>query len=126
MKRSFFGLGLLLCLLALSLTVTWGMDRIHRPVADALTAAEEKAQAGDWQGAVELEGIAKAGWDRWSELRKCFADHTPMEEIDAQFAMLASCIRSDRQEEFPMLAAQTAQMVKAMGDAHGLGLGAFF
>ena len=126
MKRSFFGAALLLCLLAVSLTVTWGMKEIHRPIVDALTVAEEKARIGDWQGAVELEGIARAGWDRWSELRKCFADHTPAEEIDAQFAMLSSCVYGGQQEEFPTLAAQTAQMVKAMGDAHGFGLGAFF
>lgn len=126
MKRSFFGAALLLCLLAVSLTVTWGMEKIHRPVAEALTAAEEKARIGDWQGAAELEGIARAGWDRWSELRKCFADHTPAEEIDAQFAMLGACIHAGQWEEFPSLAAQTAQMVKAMGDAHGLGVGAFF
>ncbi len=126
MKRSYFGLGLLIALLVLSLGVTWAMDRMHQPVTEALQAAEEKAQAGDWQGAVELEAAAQAGWEKWSELRACFADHTPVEEIDAQFAMLRACIRSQNQEEFPGLAAQTAQMVKAMGDAHGLKWGSFF
>ncbi len=126
MKRSYFGLGLLAVLLALSLGVTWAMDRVHQPVAKALQAAEEKAQAGQWQEAVELETAAQAGWEKWSGLRNCLADHTPIEEIDAQFAMLRACIRARNQEEFPNLAAQTAQMVKAMGDAHGLKWGSFF
>ncbi len=126
MKRSYFGLGLLAVLLALSLGVTWVMDRVHQPVAKALQAAEEKAQAGQWQEAVELEAAAQAGWEKWSGLRSCLADHTPIEEIDAQFAMLRSCIRARDQDEFPGLAAQTAQMVKAMGDAHGLKWGSFF
>lgn len=126
MKRSYFGLGLLICLLGASLLLGWGMEKMHQPVAAALTAAEEKAYRGDWEGAVELEGIARTGWEKWQVLRSCFADHTPIEEVDAQFAMLSACIRGENKEEFPSLAAQTAQMVKAIGDAHGLRWGSFF
>ena len=103
MKRSWFGLGLLLVLLGLSLLVTWGMTAVHAPVEGQLHRAE-------------------AGWNMWRGFRGCFADHTPVEEIDARFARLRSC----SEEEFPALAAETAKMVGTIADAHALNLWNFF
>ena len=41
MKRSWMGAGLLVVLLAVGLTITWRMARIHEPIAASLTAAGE-------------------------------------------------------------------------------------
>ena len=51
MKRCWFGAGLLIVLLAVSLGVTWGMDKIHEPIAADLKQAAECAELGDWHNA---------------------------------------------------------------------------
>lgn len=122
MKRSWFGLGLLLVLLAVSLLVTWGMTAIHTPVEGQLHRAEAAAVEDKWEQARAAASQAEAGWNRWRCFRGCFADHTPVEEIDARFARLRSCT----EEEFPALAAETAKMVSTIADAHALNLWNFF
>ena len=47
MKRCWFGAGLLIALLVVSLGVTWGMDKIHEPIAADLNQAAECAELGD-------------------------------------------------------------------------------
>ena len=51
MKRSWIGLGLLIVLMILGLITGSLMERIHRPVADALQQAAGLAQAGLWEQA---------------------------------------------------------------------------
>lgn len=111
MKRSWIGLGLLVLLLAASVTVTWGMNTVHRQVAQDLHRA---AMSADPEQAENFVALAEDQWKQWHHFRSCFADQTPVEEIDAQFAKLRHC----QQEERTSLAAETAQMVSAMGDAH--------
>ena len=41
MKRCWFGLGLLVVILAISLGVTWGMVKIHEPIAADLRQAAQ-------------------------------------------------------------------------------------
>lgn len=122
MKRSWFGLGLLLVLLGLSLLVTWGMTAVHAPVEGQLHRAEAAAVEENWEQARAAASQAEAGWNKWRGFRGCFADHTPVEEIDARFARLRSC----SEEEFPALAAETAKMVGTIADAHALNLWNFF
>ena len=120
MKRSWFGLGLLVVLLGAGLLVTWGMDRIHTPVARDLITAGEYALAGDWEQAEQLSRKAKECWEKNEKLRACFADHEPMEEIDACFAQLEIYCRMKEETAFAAACGETARKAEAMGEAHGL------
>ena len=120
MKRSWIGLGLLLILLAASLLVTWGMDRIHDPVERNLTTAGEYALAGDWESAEELAMEALEIWERNRTFRACFADHGPVEEVDACFAQLKVYLRLKEETDFAAACGETARKARAMGEAHGL------
>jgi len=120
MKRSWMGAGLLLVLLAAGLLVTYIMGKIHEPVARDLTAAGEHALAGDWDRAKELCQKAADSWEETALLRSCFADHGPMEEIDACFAQLKIYARMKEETAFAAACAETARKAKAMGEAHGL------
>lgn len=126
MKRSWFGLGLLVVLLAGGLLVTWAMDRIHGPVARDLITAGEYALAGDWEQAQQLSRQAKECWEKNGKLRACFADHEPMEEIDACFAQLEVYCRMKEETAFAAACGETARKVEAMGEAHGLKWENFF
>ena len=120
MKRSWFGLGLLAVLLAGGLLVTWEMERIHEPVARDLITAGECALAGDWEQARRLSRQAKEAWEKNEKFRACFADHEPMEEIDACFARMEVFSRMKEAVAFAAACGETARKAEAMGEAHGL------
>lgn len=120
MKRSWIGLAMLVVLLAASLLVTWGMDRIHDPIAQKLEDAADYALAGDWDRAASLASGAGTDWKKWAHFRGCFADHSPMEEIDAGFAELEVYSITREATDFSASCGSLARKVAAVGEAHGL------
>ena len=120
MKRSWIGLFLLLLLLAAALGATWGMERIHTPIARELEQAAELALEGDWERADALSTDADRRWQRWAHFRGCLADHTPMEEIDGLLAQLEVFRKAREDSDFAAACACAARKVEAMGQAHGL------
>lgn len=122
MKRSWFGFLLLVVLLALALTVTWIMTEIHRPVAQDLRQAAEYALAEDWAEASALVQRAQNGWEAWAHVRLCFADHTPAEDIDAEFAALDAYRAKKETADFAAACLALKEKVDAVGQAHGLTL----
>lgn len=120
MKRCWFGLGLLLVLLALSLATAWGMDKIHSPIAGMLRQAASCAQEEDWDEAESLSRQAEADWKKWELFRACFADHTPTEDIAAELAAMTQARQQRETAEFAASCARVSKMVQAVGDAHGL------
>ena len=126
MKRCWIGFGLLIVLLAFSLLVTWIMEEIHRPIARDLLTAGEYALAGDWDRAEMLFQQAQDTWKEKECLRACFADHNPMEDIDAGFARLELFLRLRNRTQFTSTCGELARKTEAMGDAHGLKWENFF
>lgn len=118
MKRCWFGVCLLAVLLAGSLAVTWGMDAVHRPVAEELDRAARSAQVGDWQQAGAAFVEAQQGWEKWAHFRACFADHTPMEEVDGELAVAQSAAILEEWPDFAASCARASKMVAAVGQAH--------
>lgn len=120
MKRSWIGGGLLLVLLAAGLAVTYFMTKIHEPIARDLITAGEYALAGEWEEAEVLSRNAMQLWEENETFRACFADHGPMEEIDACFAQLKIYLRMKEETAFAASCGEIARKAKAMGEAHGL------
>lgn len=120
MKRSWMGAGLLLVLLIGGLLVTYFMAKIHDPIARDLKASGEQALSGNWAQAEELSRKAARSWEETELFRACFADHGPMEEIDACFAQLEIYLRMKEETAFAAACAETARKAEAMGEAHGL------
>jgi len=126
MKRSWLGVGLLAIMLVIGLLVTRAMGRIHDPIARDLTAAGEYALAGNWNQAEALSQQASDSWEKHALFRACFADHNPTEEIDACFAQLETYKRMKEETAFAAACGETAQKVKAVGEAHKLIWNNFF
>ena len=120
MKRVWFGAGLLIVLLAVSLGVTWGMDKIHKPIAADLNQAAQCVSLGDWRNAERFSRRAEAAWNKWEHFRACFADHTPTEEIGAELAAMDTARQEREAGDFAASCARAAKMVQAVGDAHAL------
>lgn len=120
MKRSWIGLGLLLVLLILGLLVTWAMDRIHQPIAWDLEQAAEQVQLDNWPEAGRCFARAKDRWETWAHFRSSFADHSPVEEIDGDFARLQVYCALQEDAAFAGECRELAKKVSAVGEAHGL------
>lgn len=120
MKRCWFGLGLLVVILAISLGVTWGMGEIHRPIAADLRQAAECVELGDWHNAETFSRRAEESWEKWTHFRACFADHTPTEAVGEELAAMAANRQEREAAEFAASCARAAEMVQAVGDAHAL------
>ncbi len=126
MKRSWIGGAVLLLLLLGSLLVSCCMIRVHEPIARDLITAGEYALAGDWARALPLSRQAEENWEAREVLRACFADHNPMEEVDACFAQLEVFGRMQEETAFAAACAETAKKVAAMAEAHRLMWNTFF
>lgn len=120
MKRCWIGVGFLLVLLVISLTVTWVMDKIHAPIEQDLNRAAECAMQDDWEQGSRLFERARETWDRWEHVRFSFADHTPVEEISAGFRSLEVYCAAREDADFAAHCRELARKVAAVGEAHGL------
>ena len=120
MKRSWFGFVLLLVLLFAGIRSSRIMVRVHAPVEGNLQQAARWAMTGDWEKAGAFFREAEEGWKQWEHLRSCFADHTPVEEIDADFELLKVCCAARETMSFSGGCLQLARQVAAVGEAHEL------
>ena len=119
MKRSWIGFVLLLVLLAGGIAATWGMAKCHEPIARDLENAAKTALQGDMAQGEVLMLQAREAWGRSRHLGACFADHTPMEEIDALFAEVEVYAAAREETDFAAGCAALSRKVEAMGQAHG-------
>ena len=120
MTRGWIGLGLLVALLIGGLLVTEDMGRTHREISEELELAARAAAAGNWEEASETAEEAYEDWQKKWHFSAAFADHEPMEEIDAQFAQLWPYLAKRDWVSFSAACRQLARQVEAIGDAHGL------
>lgn len=120
MKRSWIGFVLLLVLLAGCILVTMAMTRIHAPIEADLKQAAECAILGDWVHTGKFYRDAEANWTKWEHFRACFADHNPVEEIDAEFALLQIYCDARDEVAFAGGCLSLARKVAAVGEAHEL------
>jgi len=120
MKRSWLGLLLLLALLFAGLFTTRKMTAIHDPIEVYLSQAAYWAKLEDWETADLFFQKAEKNWKRSEHFRACLADHNPVEDIDAAFAMLE--VYRDAREEtaFQGGCRDLARRVAAVGEAHEL------
>ena len=126
MKRSLIGGVFLLLLPICGLLVSLTMGRIHDPIAQDLTRAASCALDSRWDQALALSAEAANTWQRHEVFRACFADHSPMEEVDACFAQLEVYGIMREETAFAAACRETARKVTAMAEAHKLIFHNFF
>ncbi len=120
MKRSWFGFLLLVALLVGSLLVTKVMVDIHKPLEDQLLGAAHCAMTSNWPEAETLFRQTQKTWKSWEHFRSCFADHNPVEEIDAAFGALEVYAQNRDVLSFAATCRSLARQIAAVGEAHQL------
>ena len=119
MKRCWFAVVLLTVLLAGSLWVTDYMESVHAPLAEAVGRAGEISRLENWDEARAALTQIRDRWDRSRRTVAVFADHEPMEEVDALFAQLEVAGEYQDGPAFASLCAHLKEALEALGEAHG-------
>lgn len=120
MKRSWFGAGMLLVFLICGLLITRAMGDIHDPISQDLITAAEYALTENWEMAEFFSQRAQQRWEKHRKFRACFADHNPVEEVEASLAQLKIYTRMKEETAFAASCGEISRKVQAIGEAHGL------
>ena len=118
MKRIWLGLGILVLFLALGLWSSYSVGKLHKPLAHDLEKAAKAALSGDIAGGKEQAEKARKQWDDQWHRSASLADHTPMDEIDSQFARLEVFAETENTEAFAACCQQLAKLITATAEAH--------
>ena len=120
MKRSIYGFGMLLILLAAGIVSTCYMQQCHEAVKQSLTNAAAHAQVGQWEPAEENLQQAKTLWDEKWGITAALSDHEPMETVNDLLAQLEIFAREQDQTHFCAICAQLQEALNAIGEAHSV------
>ena len=118
MKRGWIGFGLLLLILTAGVLSAWAMVQWHSPLEQQMELAAQYALSSDWEQAQQLTRQVSEQWEKRWHPSAVFADHEPMEEIDALFAQLEVYEENREALGFVALCAELARELGAMGEAH--------
>lgn len=118
MKRIWLGFGILVLFLALGFWSSYGMQSLHEPLAHNLEQAAKTALSGDLPAGRVQAQKAKKQWDDQWHATAILADHTPMDEIDSQFARMEVYAQAENAEAFAASCQQLAQLITATAEAH--------
>lgn len=122
MKRSWFGLGLLVGLLALGLWVQHYSQRLHAPILDLLKEAQTAAQTEDWDRTEKQIQQAQKLWRKHMDVRAAVCDHDYLEEIDEGFAALKVWREAQDSASTAALCAQLINQIDALAEAQKFSL----
>lgn len=118
MKRGWMGVALLLVLLISGVLSAWWLSHQMQPMGEAMEEAVESVMEGNWDTARALTRRTKEKWQRNWHLTAVFADHAPMEEIDALFARLAVYEKERNRAAYGAICAELSLELEALGDDH--------
>ena len=118
MKRSWMGLILLILLALASVLSASAMVKLHESVEQELNRAAEAILEDNWKESIAHFEKAREQWQKQEKFRACFADHTPVEEIDAAFQLLQVYGKLREDAAFAAGCRELARKAAAVGEAH--------
>ena len=113
MKRCWFGGGLLVLLLAVSLLLSLHMGKVQQELQENMLRAATLVDT-DREKAQELADQTFQRWQRQRPVMAVLSDHAPMEVIEEYFCLL---IPQAETEDFRETCLRLAAQLKALGEA---------
>ncbi len=120
MKRFYFGVALLLILLAVALGAAAGLEKIHGEIASELEQAAQAVEAGNLAAAEPELDRAQALWECYEHLLAAFADHEPLEEMEGLFAEVEIYRRAGEQTDLAVACTRLAILSRSVAESHSL------
>ena len=121
MSRTVIGGVLLLALLAASLLVGRHMADVQEPIALQM----EQAAVLTGEASDRASAQARERWQGHRCFIAAFADHQPMEDIEALFAQLSQ-LAVEKNPDYAALCLEIASRARAMAQAHAWNVGNLF
>ena len=113
MARFWFGVGLMLALLAVGIYSVYAIGCASEPIAKTL---EQAATAGEPARREALLDQAKQAWDHHWEGTAVVADHGPMDEIDSLFAQAKAYAQAGQWGDFSAFCLRLSQLIQATAE----------
>ena len=120
MKRTLFGMGLLLALLVLCLAIGRSAERICLPAADWAARASEACVRGDRFRAERYLSQADSLWQENRRLVALWADHTPMEQAEVLIRQAGAFLRAGAPGEAASVCAGLSKLLRSIAEAQQL------
>ncbi len=119
MKRLWIGIGFLVLLLTLGVTVGMTLTSLQDSISQTMEEAAQAALAEDFPTAYALADQAQALWQRQRHFAAAFTDHEPLEQMDSYFAELNIYRVKGDAPDFAAICALLAEQSRAVGESHG-------
>lgn len=118
MKRMWIGIALMALVLAAGLWVAEVMEQVHYPLAEDLDRAAQLALEEQWDTANVLAVRTEQTWQKKRPVTAAFAEHEPLENIDALFAQLEVYAVTRDAPSFSAACVYLARQLEALGECH--------
>ena len=119
MRRFWFGVGILVLLLAAGLCLGDTLEELFQPAHQDLDKAAVAAVEEDWPLASALYLRAEKHWDKNRDLVAALIRHDPIEQIEAGFASLPGYAACEDTAGFCSACGQLAQQLRSLPQPHG-------
>lgn len=120
MKKMYFGIGLMIVLLAISFFSGVYMARQSEDICSYLEQAQTYAFDGEFSRAEETVDAAYGSWQRHEHRFAALTDHAPMEAIEDLFQSAGEYAGLGETEEFTLLCGKICRMVEMVSQAQQL------
>lgn len=113
MKRIWFGVGLLLGMLAVGILLMQVMDRQLAEISAPLKQASEER---NWDRALSLAQTAQQEWERKWHIMAALTDHADLDTVDELFARLEVYRQHRSQTDHAVTCAQLSEAIRSLGE----------
>ena len=118
MKQLWFGIGLLVFLLAGSIFLGNVLEDAHMPAAADLDRAAHCAAKDDWDLAAALVNRAEKSWKARRNITAALIHHDPLDQIELLFARLEVYRTSENTAAFRAVCAELSGRIRSLSQAH--------
>ena len=118
--RLWIGVAVLLVLLALGIGLMIGVSLQQDELAQTISKAQEAVLARDWEQALPYAQKAQALWENARHFAASFADHAPLEQMDALFSELWIYAKEAMAVEFASVCSYISNLAKAIGESQSV------
>lgn len=120
MKRLWIGVGILLVLLAMGVTLLCISNHFYQDFSRELQSAQELALAGNWTVAGEKADNAQTLWLQYRRLWASFSDHEPVEELETLLSQLEIYEKRRLEVDFAAVCQGIVHLAEAIDESHNL------
>ena len=116
MKRGWLAVVLLLAMVALAWWQVVTLNGLTEELTGLLAQAEERAEAGDWEGAAQVTKAASDKWDGRHFYLHATLEHQVTDEIATSFAETLEFIQCREAGEYSAANARLMKQLELLGE----------